>query len=138
MFGVRVKVQDNGGVIPRMSTAGDGALMYLKDTPLTTAGAGTLLAALLQTGLLLRTGPGAAFTDTLDTGANMDLAFPTAGIGDTIDCLYSVQVGFIATIAAGVGITLVTAADNNAVAANSSKWLHLEKTGVGTWDAYVL
>lgn len=137
MFGLRVKVEDGTG-IPRLSQAGDGPIFNMKDTALTTAGAGTILASLMQTGLILRTGPGAAFADTLDTGANMDLAFPKAQVGDSIDFFYSVNVGFASTITAAAGITLITAAANNVVAANTGRWIHLEKTGVGTWDAYVL
>jgi hypothetical protein len=116
---------------------GDGWLVAPSVTPLTTAGAGTLLAGLFATGHLHRTGPGGAFADTVDTGANMDLAYPNLLVGDAIVVRYTVSVAFASTITAAAGITLKTAAANNIVAASQSAWLIFYKTGVGTYDLYV-
>lgn len=134
----RLVIGDNTG-IPRQAQAGDGLVgNFIKDTALTTVGAGTLLAATMLTGFVLRTGPAGAFADTLDTGANMDAAFPGAVVGDTVDFYYSNNVAFAGTITAAAGSVLNTAAANNVVAANTGRLIHGEKTGVGTWEFYVI
>lgn len=124
--------------IARVARKGDGPTFNLGATALTTAGAGTLLAALLSTGLILRTGPGGAFADTTDTGVNIDAAYPNLQIGDTFSLFYSCSVAFASTITAGVGITLKTATANNVVAASTGRILHFEKTGVAAYDLYVI
>lgn len=128
---------DNGG-LPRKLEAGDGFIGMPTSTPVTTAGAGTLTTATLLSGLILRSGPTAAFIDTTDTGANLDADFPGLVNGESIIVLYCNDTGFIATIAAGVGVTMVTSAANNNVAINSSKFLKFEKAGVATYNCYVL
>lgn len=134
---LRMMVQSSPD-LPRPAVSGDGPLLNLTDTPLTTAGNGTILAALMASGLILRTGPGGAYADTLDTGANIDAAYPNLSVGDTIDFWLCNSVAFANTITAAAGITLKTAAGNNAIAASTSKLIHLEKTGVGTYDCYVI
>lgn len=134
---VKVKV-DDGSSIPRMSQAGDGLLMYPKPTALTTAGAGTLLANLLLTGMLLRTGPTGAYADTIDTGANLDIAFPNMQIDETINLLYINSVAFASTITAATGVTLGSASANNVIAASTGRILVLRKTAVATYILYVV
>ena len=129
---------NDGSGIPRAMGAGDGFMAALIDQSLTTVGAGTLLAALFSTGIILRTGPTAAFIDTLDTAANFNAQFPNLDIGESIQVIYSVNVAFAGTIAVGTGITLKTVAANNVVPASSSRWIVLEKTSATTYDAYVL
>lgn len=136
MLPLRLKVEDNG--MARLSQAGDGPVLNLRDTALTTAGAGTLLAALLTSGFILRTGPTGAYADTIDTGANLDAAFPNAAVGDTLDVFFSNSVAFACTITAATGVTLKTATANNVIAASTGRLLHLEKTGTATWDLYVI
>lgn len=136
-MGKRVLVVDNGGV-PRYIAPGDGILNSMKDNALTTAGAGTILAALMASGLILRTGPGLAYADTLDTGANLDAAFPNMQVGDSIDFYHSNNVGVACTITASAGCVLNTAAANNVIAANSSKLIHIKKLGVASWEASVI
>lgn len=93
----------------RLVGAGDGVLEFTDPaaSALVTVGAGVLTSSLLGSGFIYRTGPTGAYTDTVDTVANLD-----AGIGGQMnpgDCLginYSNQVAFIATIAGGTGITL--------------------------------
>jgi hypothetical protein len=133
----RLRVEDNSG-ISRVSSAGDGLMMFPKASNLTTIGAGTLLAAYLLTGLLLRTGPTGAYADTIDTGANLDAAFPNAQVGDSITLMYSNSVAFASTITAAAGVTLKTATANNVVAASTGRFLVLIKTGVATYDLYVI
>jgi len=93
---------------------------------LATVGAGTLTNAILENQIVYRTGPTGAYTDTIDTVANID-----AGLGkgmDPGDCLtveYSNQVAFIATIAGVTGITL--ASTKTTVPASSYGRLVLQK-----------
>ena len=97
-----------------------------------------VLAAVLATGLLLRTGPGVGYADTTDTAANIDAAFPNMGAGDTFDVFYINSVAFASTITAAAGITLKTATANNVVAASTGRILHFEKTAAGAYDLYVI
>lgn len=138
MLPTKVLVNDNGVFPPRQAVAGDGLLMFPKASTLTTVGAGTLLATLLTSGLLLRTGPTGAYADTIDTGANLDAAFPNLAVNDSINLMYSNSVAFASTITAATGVTLKTAAANNVIAASTGRFLHLIKTGVGTYDLYVI
>ncbi len=129
-------VRDRG--IMRQAAAGDGPFLSIVDSLLTTAGAGTVLAALMATGLLMRTGPVGAYIDTLDTAANLNLAFPALDLSESIDFIYSNNVAFAATIAVGAGITAKSAVGNLVIPASSSKTIHIEKTGAATYDLYVL
>jgi len=132
----RSNVYDNG--LARVARKGDGPSLNLGASKLTTVGAGTLLAALLSSGLLLRTGPTGAYADTIDTAAHIDTAFPNLQVGDTFDVFYSNSVAFASTITVAAGITLQTAAANNVVAASTGRLLHFEKTGAGAYDLYVI
>lgn len=134
---LRLTVGDGSG-IDRLSQPGDGLMMFPKVTALTTAGAGTLLAALLLTGMLLRTGPGAGYADTIDTGANLDAKLPNMQVGESISMLYVNSVAFASTITAAVGVTLGSAAANNVIAASTGRILVLVKTGVATYILYVV
>lgn len=124
--------------LPRLATPGDGPFLNIKPTALATAGAGTLLANLLISGLILRTGPGIAYADTIDTGANLDIAFPSMIVNDALDIFYINSVPSASTITAAAGVTLKTATANNVIAASTGRLLHLVKTGVGTYDLYVI
>lgn len=79
---------------------------------LTTVGAGTILGAMFATGILSRTGPTGAYTDTTDTAANI-IAALFGGIGNTgvqpgttFRLTYINTVAFAMTLAAGTGVTL--------------------------------
>lgn len=130
-------MQDEQG-IGRWSKNGDGNFDRCAITNLTTAGAGTILAALLNTGIIFRTGPTGAVADTVDTGANMDAAFPNLVVGDALRVKYINNVAFALTITAATGITLKTAAALNAIAASTCRELFFIKTGVATYDLYVM
>jgi hypothetical protein len=77
---------------------------------LTTAGSGTILAATIAQGILLRSGPAGGFTDTTDTAVNIltALAGPTyqaiVGAGTTFRFRYINSVAFAMTFAAGAGV----------------------------------
>ncbi|MFI5113498.1 MAG: hypothetical protein ACHP7J_00035 [Terriglobales bacterium] len=71
---------------------------------LTTVGAGTVLAATIANGLLLRTGPTSAFTDTTDTGTLLAAAIPNIGIGQSFEWTYQNSTYSVATLAGGTGV----------------------------------
>lgn len=103
--------------------------------PTTTGtGATTLTAAIIQ-GALVICAITAAANLTLDTGANMDLAFPDADIGDEWDIQVSNPTAFIATIVTAAGITLTGVV---AIPAGGCKQLRFVRTGTGTWTCQIL
>ena len=91
--------------------------------PLTTVGAGTLTAALLLGGIVNRTGPTGAYTDTTDSAQNIINALVAgynytttantgissgvaAQVGTSVRLRYLNTVAFAMTLAAGSGVTL--------------------------------
>lgn len=72
----------------------------------TTAGADTILAADMLGGVILRSGPTAAYGDTFDTAANIVAAIPGAEAGMGFEFTIVNQVAYDNTLAAGTGITL--------------------------------
>ena len=110
------------GALQRQIQRGDvlaGAEIF---TSLATVGAGTLLASLLLSNLLSRTGPVGAYTDTTDSAANIIQALVGAGYGNSINnglssglavqngttfrLRYINTVAFAMTLAAGANVTL--------------------------------
>ena len=75
-------------------------------TNITTVGAGTLTAAALIGGVIVRTGSTGAFTDTTATAAALAAAVPsfTAGMSWLVDIQN--KTAFAETLAAGAGVTL--------------------------------
>lgn len=79
---------------------------------LTTVGAGTILASLIASGVVKRSGPTGAYTDTTDSAANILAAIagnaPYAGVspGHTFRLLYKNTVAEAMTLAAGAGVIL--------------------------------
>lgn len=73
---------------------------------LTTVGAGTLTAALLLGGDILRSGPTGAFTDTTDTAALIQAAWSGGQSGVSSQLTYQNNTAFAATIAGGTGVTI--------------------------------
>lgn len=99
-----------------------------------TAGA-TLVAGkdIVPGAILVRTGPGVAYTDTLPTGTQMDAAFASQyAIGESFKMRSASHVAFIQTIAAGAGNTMV-AGSLTAVGANATAELIFTRTAVNTW-----
>lgn len=78
----------------------------ISDVAITTAGAGTLTAAALVAGQIVRTGPTAAFTDTTDTAAAIVAALGQFTAGETFLVRYKNATQYQSTIAAGAGVTL--------------------------------
>ena len=83
----------------------------------TTTGA-TLTAASLVGGVITRTGPTAAFTDTTDTATAIVAAIINAQVGASFDLTIINTVAFAGTIAAGAGVTL---AGTTSLAATSTR-----------------
>lgn len=79
---------------------------------LTTVGAGTWLGALIAAGIITRTGPVGAYTDTTDTANNILKAFSSTGVnvepGITFRTRFINTVAQAMTLAAGRGVTLDT------------------------------
>jgi hypothetical protein len=71
---------------------------------LVTVGAGTVLSATIIGGLLLRTGPTGAFTDTTDTGTTLAAAIPNIRVGQSFEWTYQNSTPFVATLAGGTGV----------------------------------
>lgn len=103
-------------------------------TALTTVGAGTLTAAAMLSGLIARSGPVAAFTDTSDTGTNIDAALGAAAVnGVSVIFRYKNTTAFAATIAGGTGVTL---SGRTVVTPNSIGEYLLTRTAVGTYTLF--
>lgn len=104
---------DNGGAVGAQTTtraiaalASAGEAQQIKDTTITTAGNGTLTAAGLVGGQIVRTGPTAAFTDTTDTAANIVTALGGFVANATFFIRIKNGTAFPQTLAAGTGVTL--------------------------------
>ena len=115
--------------------AGDTTFDNHKPVSITTVGAGTITAAAVASGCVLRTGPTGAVADTFDTAANVAAALPDMEIGDSFLIHYSNQVGFIITI---TGVSGITVSGTPAIAANTMKQILFTKTGAATFTAVCL
>jgi hypothetical protein len=76
------------------------------NTAITTVGSGTLTAAGLTGGVITRSGPTAAFTDTTDTAANIIAALPNPMVGQSWECSLINTTAWPMTLAGGTGVTL--------------------------------
>ncbi len=95
-----------------------------------TAAAGTTLSAAALLGLYItRTGPAGAFTDTLDTAANITRALKDMP-GASFVLNYINNTGSVATIAAGDANTILSGA-SPAIPANSQAQLLITRGNVG-------
>lgn len=75
-------------------------------TAITTVGNGTLTAAGLVGGEIVRTGPVAAFSDATDTAAAIIAALPGVVVGSSFNILLKNATAFTQTITAGANVTL--------------------------------
>ena len=105
-----VKPQVRTGAYVRNVASGDLVAGGESVTPgaLITAGAGTLTAAIITSGICVRTGPTGAYTDTTDTASNIIAAIPDCSPGDTFRFRHINTVAYAMTLAAGTGVTLGT------------------------------
>ncbi len=95
--------QTTTGAIAALAAA-EGAPFIV--TSITTAGNGTLTAAGLVGGEIVRTGPSAVFSDATDTAVAIIAALPGAVVGGTFTILLKNATAFTQTITAGAGVTL--------------------------------
>lgn len=89
-----------------MTAVSNGGGATQSQGALTTVGAGTLTAALLFDGDILRSGPTGAFTDTTDTAALIQAAWAGGSTGISYQFTYQNNTAFPATIAGGTGVTI--------------------------------
>lgn len=99
----------------------------------------TLTAANLLTTNVVRTGPTAAFADTLDTAANIIAALSPGAAGQykgSFECQYINNTAYVGTIQAGTGVTLTGA--SAAIPANSVAQLLITVTGAAAVTVNIL
>lgn len=98
-------IQGNLTVLGTINGSEDNAFTI---TAISTAGAGTLTAAGLIGGMILRTGPVAAFSDATATAAAIYSALGSPAVNTTVRTLIKNATAFTQTITAGSGVTLPT------------------------------
>lgn len=107
-----VEVDNGGATKVYLTTAqigslsGGGISQDILATPITTVGNGTLTAAALLGGLIVRTGPVAAYSDATDTAAAMLTAIGSFHLGATFPFTIKNATAFVQTLTAGSGVTL--------------------------------
>lgn len=92
-----------------VSAIGKGAPVAI-----TTVGAGVLTAAAIASGVILRSGPTGAYSDTTDTAVAIIAAMDNPSTGASFDFDIVNGVAFIGTMVAGVGVTLAGVTANAA------------------------
>lgn len=78
----------------------------LQNAAITTAGAGVLTAAGLVGGVITRSGPTAAFTDTTALATAIIAAMPNANIGQSFEVQVKNMVAFAGTVTGDTGVTV--------------------------------
>jgi hypothetical protein len=108
-------------------------------TALATVGAGAVTPALLAADVLARTGPTAAYADTLPLGTAMEAYAPFTAmpIGTSNAIQYSNQVAFAATLTAAAGFT-VTGNSAGVVAANTVRLALITKLALNSYTLELL
>lgn len=104
---MQVRAQVDGGANNvRQQGPGDTVMTQYRPVPLATAGNGLLTGTMLLAGIITRSGPAAAYSDTLPDAAVLIAAAPNLGVGDSFDVFFQNTVAFAATLVAGVGVVL--------------------------------
>jgi hypothetical protein len=96
----------NDGIIFSIGPNGIGRGLTRVDVDAQSA---TLPAATLASGLLVHTSVTGAGTLTVDTGANLDSAFPEWQVGETMECHYVNDGTQTVTLTGATGVTVVSA-----------------------------
>jgi hypothetical protein len=100
--------------------AADGSLQFktnirkVAKTADATAGATTLTASMLLSGLIMRTGPTGAYADTTATATEILAAMGAPEIGDSFEFTHVNGVAHACTLTAGTGVTLAGTTANAA------------------------
>ncbi len=90
----------------RIQGPGDQIMSQQRFIALSTVGAGVITALALLSGIINRTGPTGAYSDTLPDANTLMAATPGLGAGDTFSLRIRNTVAFAATLVAGVGVVL--------------------------------
>ncbi len=128
---MQLLAQDKGMLVPvSLKQVGMNSLV-----PFTTSDASVGNAVLgtdnFQHGTLYqRLGQTANVVDTLPTGAQMDIDYPNAAVGDSWMASWVNQGAFNQSMSNGVGFTVV---GNNVFHPGATTQVQTTKTGVGTW-----
>lgn len=86
--------------------SGNGLTQDILNTPITTVGNGTLTAAAMLGGIITRTGPVAAYTDTTATAAQIIAAIGSFNLNATFVMTIKNATAFVQTLSAGSNVTL--------------------------------
>lgn len=116
-------IVETNGVLD-VSLPGRGAKVAIN-----TVGAGTLTAAGIVGGLIMRTGPVGAYNDTTDTAAAIIALLDNPAVGDSWRFHHVNGVAQAMTLVAGAGVTLAGVTAN---AASKVREYHVEVTGAAT------
>lgn len=117
--------------IAALAAAGDG--VYDTNTAISTVGNGTLTAASLLGGLISRSGPVAAFTDTTATAALIVAAIPAPVVAQSWYVNIRNLTNFTQTLAGGIGVTFNF---GTTVPANSNATFLVKLTSLTAIDVY--
>jgi hypothetical protein len=102
-----VQTGGNGVTLSAMAISAVGTGAAQVNTSIATTGAtGTLTAAAIVGGVITRTGPTAAFTDTTATAAQIIAAMTTQVVGNAWRLIIVNDTAFTETLAAGANVTL--------------------------------
>jgi hypothetical protein len=93
----------------------------------------TLPAATLASGLLVHTSATGGGTLTVDTGANLDTAFPEWQIGETMECHYVNDGNQTVTLTGDTGTTVVSA---QTIATLQGRTIFFLKTAAATYSVW--
>ena len=119
---VQSVVGDTGAVTAAQIASAIGTLVSRNQSvsSVTAATGTTLSAAQMTGGMILRSGPTAAFTDTTDTAANLQAAYNAddTQIGSSFVMIVANATANVLTIAAGTGVILT---GNTAIEPNNSR-----------------
>ena len=108
--GAELVTVDNGGAtkvaLTKQQIASLGASgTELTNTAITTVGNGTLTAAGIVGGIITRTGPTGAYSDTTATAAQIVAAIPGAFVGQSFPVTIKNGTAYAQTLVAGTGVT---------------------------------
>lgn len=153
----RVAIDAGGAVVLACTTrqiadlSGSGVTTEILNTPITTVGGGTLTAAGLTGGLITRTGPVAAFTDTPATALQIVAAIGSFNSGATFNIGIKNGTAFTETLATSAGVTWPATAIvgpfefasyygtiGGTAASPTVVFTHLDTTPIGTINSLVV
>lgn len=125
------KRKSDGKVMFSISPEGPGEGLIITDVDAQNA---TMLAADIANGMVTHNSKTGAGTLTVDTGANLDAAFPDWQIGETRRCHYVNRGNQTVTLTAGAsGTTLIAA---NTIATLQGRTVYFLKTAAATYSVW--